>query len=52
MGEHKRERTEQLINAVNNRYYQEVVQNEIEQHKFNKLIRSGFIVKQETKNGR
>ncbi len=51
MGRHKRERTEQLVNAVNNRYYRETAQNEIEQHNFEKLIRSGFIVKQETKNG-
>ena len=49
MGKHKRERTEQIQRIGKHIIMAEQAQNAIEQHCFNKLVRQGVIVRDETK---
>jgi hypothetical protein len=44
MGKHKTERTEQLIQAVRHYTVGEQARQAIEQHNFEKMVRSGVIV--------
>ena len=52
MGKHKRERTEQIQRIGKHIIMTEQAQNANEQHRFNKLVRQGVIVRDETETSR
>jgi len=45
MGKHKKERTTELVEFTKDRYLSEIAQNNIEQHRFEQLVKQGVIIK-------